>query len=252
MFLYVISPSVRHSFVLFSFIFFLQISLFSLSFSIEMDRSLPDDGLSEALHLNTQVNLLDQRAKELEKMVAYVSDWLEVFHADMEFASQRIQEYRESVANCENLTSRARNVLTALMAKDSVTVLNVPDICDPPSVPEAGGISDEFPDQAVVAQLRDLSCRLRSTTRDLHKVSEERVIEAQSSKVILDRAEDLLSSERQSLEQWLFLGADLRRKKDSFAAFAAVAAGAAADYRCWKSMLEDRVGALLAAGSASL
>ena len=137
-------------------------------------------------------------------MVAYVSEWLEIFQADAEFANQRIQEFRESVANCENLTSRARNVITALMAKDSVTVSNVPDISDPSSVPEAGGISDEIPDQAVVAQLRDLSCRLRSTTRDLHKVSEERVIEAQSSKVILDRAEDLLSEERQSLEQWLF------------------------------------------------
>ena len=216
-----------------------------------MDRLFPSDNLSEALHLNSQANLIDQRASELEKVVAYVSEWLEIFQADAEFANQRIQEFRESVANCENLTSRARNVMTALAAKDSVTFSNVPDISDPSSVPEAGGISDEFPDQAVVAQLRDLSCRLRSTTRDLHKVSEERVIEAQSSKVILDRAEDLLSSERQSLEQWLFLGADLRRKKDSFAAFAAVAAGAAADYRCWKSMLEDRVGALLAAGSAS-
>ena len=183
-------------------------------------------------------------------MVAYVSEWLEIFQADAEFASQRIQEFRESVANCENLTSRARNVMTAFAAKDSVAFLNVPDISDPASVPEAGGISDESPDQAVVAQLRDLTRRLRSTTRDLHKVSEERAVEAQSSEVILNKAEDLLSEERESLEQWLFLSDDLRRKKDSFAAFAAVAVGAAADYRCWKGKLEDRVGALLAAGSA--
>ena len=97
----------------------------------------------------------------------------------------------------------------------------------------------------------ELTRRLRSTTRDLHKVSEERNIEAQSSKVILERAEGLLTEERQNLEQWLFLSADLQRKKDSFAAFAAVVSGAAADYRCWKANLEDRVGALLAAGSAS-
>ena len=86
-----------------------------------MDRSFPDDSLSEALHLNAQANLLDQRAKELDRMVAYVSEWLEIFQADAEFANQRIQEFRESVANCENLTSRARNVMTALAAKDSVT-----------------------------------------------------------------------------------------------------------------------------------
>ena len=215
-----------------------------------MHRSFPRDNLSEALHLNSQANLLDQRASELEKVVAYVSEWLEIFQADADFAELRIQEFRESVANCENLTSRARNVMNAFAAKDSEAFLNVPDISDPASVPEAGGMSDESPDQAVVAQLHELTRRLRSTTRDLHKVSEERAIEAQSSKVILDRAEDLLSEERQSLEQWLFLSADLQRKKDSFAAFAAVVTGAAADYRCWKAKLEDRVGALLAAGSA--
>ena len=200
--------------------------------------------------MNAQSNLLDQRAKELDRLVAYVSEWLEVFQADTEFANHRILELRESVADCESLTLRARNVMTALAAKDSVIFSSVPDISDPAGVPEAGGISDEFPDQAVVAQLRDLTRRLRSTTRDLHKVSEERAIEAQSSKVILNKAEDLLSEERESLEQWLFLSDDLRRKKDSFAAFAAVAVGAAADYRCWKGKLEDRVGALLAAGSA--
>ena len=70
--------------------------------------------------------------------------------------------------------------------------------------------------------------------------------------MILEKAENLLMGERQNLEQWLFLRNDLLRKKTAFSAFAAVVSGAAADYRCWKASLEDRVGALLAAGSASL
>ena len=215
-----------------------------------MNSSVPSDCLSEALHLNAQSNLLDQRAKELDRLIAYVSDWLDVFQADTEFANRRIIELRESVADCESLTLRARNVMTALAANESVIFPNVPDSSDSTGVPEVGGMSDEFPNPAVAAQLRELTCRLRSTTRDLRKVSEEQAIEAQSSEVILNKAEGLLSEERESLEQWLFLCEDLRRKKESFAAFAAVAVGAAADYRCWKGKLEDRVGALLAAGSA--
>ena len=45
---------------------------------------------------------------------------------------------------------------------------------------------------------------------------------------------------------------DLLRKEAAFSAFAAVISGAAADYRCCKAKLEDRIGALLAAASVSL
>ena len=55
-----------------------------------------------------------------------------------------------------------------------------------------------------------------------------------------------------NLEQWVFLKNDLLRKESAFLAFSAIISGAAADYRCTKSKLEERIGALLTAATASI
>ena len=69
---------------------------------------------------------------------------------------------------------------------------------------------------------------------------------------ILAKAESLLKSEFENLEQWEFLKDDLLRKETAFTAFSALISGAAADYRCTKTKLEERVGALLSAATVSL
>ena len=66
------------------------------------------------------------------------------------------------------------------------------------------------------------------------------------------KAETLLNSELKNLEQWVFFKDDLLRKETAFLAFSAVISGAAADYRCTKTKLEERIGALLAAATVSL
>ena len=217
-----------------------------------MRRSAPCDDLSEALHLNSQVNLINERALELDKVICYIQEWLSVFQADAAFAEHRIVEIKRSIVACEDLTMRARKTTNALSSNDPDLFFQVPDLSEPASASEHGGVSDEAADPSVVAKLNELTRRLRATSREINKVCEGRRVEAQSSKVILEKAENLLMGERQNLEQWLFLKNDLLRKKTAFSAFAAVVSGAAADYRCCKASLEDRVGALLAAGSASL
>ena len=214
-----------------------------------MRRSISCDDLGEALHLNSQVNLINEQALELDKVICYIQEWLSVFQADAAFAEQRIVEIRESIVACEDLTMRARKTTNALSSNDPDLFFQVPDLSEPASASEHGGVSDEAADPSVVARLDELSYRLRATSREVNNICEEQRVETQE---ILGKAEALLQSENQNLEQWLFLKNDLLRKEAAFSAFAAVISGAAADYRCCKASLEDRIGALLAAASASI
>ena len=212
-----------------------------------MRRSISCDGLSEALHLNSQINLINERALELDKVICYIQEWLSVFQADADFAEHRIDEIKRSIVACEDLTVRARK--NTLSFSDPDLSFIIPKVSESPSVSEHGGVSVEAADPSVVARLDELSFCLRATSREVNNICEGQRVETQE---ILGKAEALLQSENQNLEQWLFLKNDLLRKKAAFSAFAAVVSGAAADYRCCKASLEDRIGALLAAASASL
>ena len=206
-----------------------------------MRRSKSCDYLNEAHHLQSQINIINGRALELDRLISYVQGWLDVFRADADFAECRIGEIKRSIATCESLTDRARE--NTLSFSDPNLSLMFP------KVSETASVSVEAADPSVVARLDELSYRLRATSREVNNICEGQRVEA---KMILGKAEDLLQSESQNLEQWLFLKNDLLRKKSAFSAFAAVVSGAAADYRCCKASLEDRIGALLAAASASL
>ena len=212
-----------------------------------MRRSISCEGLNEALHLNSQINLINERALELDRLICYVQGWLDVFRADADFAERRIDEIKRSIATCENLTDRARK--NTLSFSDPDLSFIIPKVSESASVSEHGGVSVEAADPSVVARLDELSFRLRATSREVNNICEEQRVETQE---ILVKAEALLQSENENLEQWLFLKNDLLRKEAAFSAFSAVISGAAADYRCCKASLEDRIGALLAAASASL
>ena len=212
-----------------------------------MRRSQSYDFLNEAHHLQSQINIINGRALELDKLICYVQGWLDVFRADADFAECRIGEIKRSIATCESLTDRARK--NTLSFSDPDLSLMFPKVSESASVSEHGGVSVEAADPSVVARLDELSYRLRATSREVNNICEEQRVETQE---ILGKAEALLQSENQNLEQWLFLKNDLLRKEAAFSAFAAVISGAAADYRCCKANLEDRIGALLAAASVSL
>ena len=73
-----------------------------------MRRSQSYDFLNEAHHLQSQINIINGRALELDKLICYVQGWLDVFRADADFAECRIGEIKRSIATCESLTDRAR------------------------------------------------------------------------------------------------------------------------------------------------
>ena len=206
-----------------------------------MRRSQSYDFLNEAHHLQSQINIINGRALELDKLICYVQGWLDVFRADADFAECRIGEIKRSIATCESLTDRARK--NTLSFSDPNLSLMFPEVS------ETASVSVEAADPLVVARLDKLSFCLRATTREVNNICEEQRIETQE---ILVKAEALLQSENENLEQWVFLKNDLLRKEAAFSAFSAVISGAAADYRCSKTKLEERIGALLAAATVSL
>ena len=206
-----------------------------------MRRSRSCDFLNEAHHLSSQIDIINGRALELDNLISYVQGWLDVFRADADFAECRIGEIKRSIATCESLTDRARKN-TLSFSDPSISLLF-------PEVNETASVSVEAADPLVVARLDKLSFCLRATTREVNNICEEQRIETQE---ILVKAEALLQSENENLEQWVFLKNDLLRKEAAFSAFSAVISGAAANYRCCKAKLEDRIGALLAAASVSL
>ena len=218
---------------------------------LAMRGSVSSDGLDEALHLHSQANILSSRALELDKIIICIQDWISVFDADISFAEQRIVEIREFVVACESLTTRARESMDRMSSIDSDPFYQPPGPSESVSVSECQGTSDEAINPSLSAELNEHALRLRATSLELANIRVELSAEAQSSKVNVEKAENLLSRERQNLLQWEFLRTDLIRKKSAFLAFSMVAAGAAADYRCWKTSLEDRVGGLLASGSES-
>ena len=206
-----------------------------------MRRSPSFDCLNEPHHLSTQIDIINGRALELDKLILYIQAWLDVFRADVIFADGRIGEIKRSIATCESLVDRARiNTLTFSDPNSSVVF---------PFVSETPNVSAEAADPSVVARLDNFSFCLRATTREVNNICEERRTETQE---ILVKAETLLKSELENLEQWVFLKNDLLRKESAFSAFSAVISGAAADYRCTKTKLEERIGALLAAATVSL
>ena len=206
-----------------------------------MRHSPSCDPLEEAHHLSSQIDVINGRALELDNLVGYVQAWIDVFRADVIFADGRIGEIKRSIATCESLVDRARiNTLTFSDPNSSLVF---------PLVSETANVSVEAADPSVVARLDKLSFSLRATAREVNNICEERRIETQE---ILVKAETLLKSELENLEQWVFLKNDLLRKETAFSAFSAVISGAAADYRCTKTKLEERIGALLAAATVSL
>ena len=205
-----------------------------------MRRSQSYDFLNEAHHLQSQIDIINGRALELDKLICYVQGWLDVFRADADFAECRIGEIKRSIATCESLTDRARKN-TLSVSDPNISLLF-------PEVNETASVSVEAADPLVVARLDKLSFCLRATTREVNNICEEQRIETQE---ILVKAEALLQSENENLKQWVFLKNDLLRKEAAFSAFSAVISGAAADYRCTKTKLEERIGALLAAATVS-
>ena len=205
-----------------------------------MRRSRSCDFLNEAHHLSSQIDIINGRALELDNLISYVQGWLNVFRADVDFAEGRIGEIKRSIATCETLSDRARK--NTLSVSDPNISLLFPEVF------ETASVSVEAADPLVVARLDNLSVCLRATTREVNNICEERRIETQE---ILVKAEALLESEKENLKQWVFLKNDLLRKEAAFSAFSAVIAGAAADYRCTKTKLEERIGALLAAATVS-
>ena len=206
-----------------------------------MQHSPSGDCLNEAHHLTSQIDIINGRALELDNLVGYVQAWIDVFRADVVFADGRIDEIKCSIATCKSLVNRARvNTLTFSDPNSSLVF---------PLVSETANVSAEAADPSVVARLDKLVVGLRATAREVNNICEERRLDTQE---ILAKAESLLKSEFENLEQWVFLKDDLLRKETAFTAFSAVISGAAADYRCTKTKLEERVGALLAAATVSL
>ena len=206
-----------------------------------MQHSPSCDFLNEAHHLTSQIDIINGRALELDNLICYVQAWLDVFRADVVFAEGRIGEIKCSIATCKSLVNRARvNTLTFSDPNSSLVF---------PLVSETADVSAEAADPSVVARLDKLVAGLRATAREVNNICEERRLDTQE---ILAKAESLLKSEFENLEQWVFLKDDLLRKETAFTAFSAVISGAAADYRCTKTKLEERVGALLSAATVSL
>ena len=206
-----------------------------------MQHSPSCDFLNEAHHLTSQIDIINGRALELDNLVGYVQAWIDVFRADVVFADGRIDEIKCSIATCKSLVNRARvNTLTFSDPNSSLVFPLVSDTAD---------VSAEAADPSVVARLDKLVAGLRATAREVNNICEERRLDTQE---ILAKAESLLKSDLENLEQWVFLKDDLLRKETAFTAFSAVISGAAADYRCTKTKLEERVGALLFAATVSL
>ena len=206
-----------------------------------MQHSPSGDCLNEAHHLTSQIDIINGRALELDNLVGYVQAWIDVFRADVVFADSRIDEIKCSIAKYKSLVNRARvNTLTFSDPNSSLVF---------PLVSETTNVSAEAADPSVVARLDELVFGLRATAREVNNICEEQRIETQE---ILVKAEALLQSENENLEQWVFLKNDLLRKEAAFSAFSAVISGAAADYRCTKTKLEERISALLAAATVSL
>ena len=206
-----------------------------------MQHSPSCDFLNEAHHLTSQIDIINGRALELDNLVGYVQAWVDVFRADVIFANSRIDEIKCSIAKCKSLVNRARvNTLTFSDPNSSLVF---------PLVSDSADVSAEAADPSVEARLDKLVAGLRATSREVNNICEERRLD---TKEVLTKAESLLKSEFDNLEQWVFLKDDLLRKETAFTAFSAVISGAAADYRCTKTKLEERVGALLSAATVSL
>ena len=199
------------------------------------------DCLSEANHLTTQIDIINGRATELENLIRYIQAWVEVFRADIVFADGRVEEIKRSIASCKSLVDRARiNTLTISDPNSSLVL---------PLVSETANVSGEAADPSVAMRLDSLVSGLQAATREVINICEERQSETLE---ILVKSETLYRSEKSNLEQWEFLKNDLIRKESAFLAFSAIISGAAADYRCTVSKLEERIGALLTAATASI
>ena len=199
------------------------------------------DCLSEAHHLSTQIDIINGRALELENLIRYIQAWVEVFRADIDFADGRVEEIKRSIASCKSLVDRARlNTLTISDPNSSPVI---------PLVSETANVSGEAADPSVAVRLNKLVSGLQAATREVMNICEERKSE---SRELLVKSETLYQSEKCNLEQWDFLKNDLIRKESAFSAFSAIISGAAADYRCTISKLEERIGALLSAATASI
>ena len=127
-----------------------------------MRRSQSYDFLNEAHHLQSQINIINGRALELDKLICYVQGWLDVFRADADFAECRIGEIKRSIATCESLTDRARK--NTLSVSDPNLSLLFPE------VNETASVSVEAADPLVVARLDNLSVCLRATTREVNNI----------------------------------------------------------------------------------
>ena len=206
-----------------------------------MQHSPSCDFLNEAHHLTSQIDIINGRALELDNLVGYVQAWIDVFRADVVFANSRIDEIKCSIDKYKRLVNRAR--VNTLNFSDPNSSLVFPLVCD------SADVSAEAADPSVEARLDKLVAGLRATSREVNNICEERRLDTQE---VLTKAESLLKSEFDNLEQWVFLKDDLLRKETAFTAFSALISGAAADYRCTKTKLEERVGALLSAATVSL
>ena len=197
--------------------------------------------LREAQHLTSQIDTINGRAIELENLIRYIQAWVEVFRADSDFATGRVEEIKRSIASCESLVDRARS-----------NTLTVSDPISSPVIPlisATSNVSGSAADPSVAVRLNDLVSGLQAATREVINICEERQSETHE---ILVKSETLYRSEKSNLEQWEFLKNDLIRKESAFLAFSAIISGAAADYRCTISKLEERIGVLLSAATASI
>ena len=199
------------------------------------------DCLSEAHHLTSQIDIINGRAIELENLIRYIQAWVEVFRADIDFAAGRVEEIKRSIASCESLVDRAR--LNTLTVSDPIPSPVIPLIS------ATSNVSGSAADPSVAVRLNELVSGLQAATREVINICEERQSETHE---ILVKSETLYRSEKSNLEQWEFLKNDLIRKESAFLAFSAIISGAAADYRCTISKLEERIGVLLSAATASI
>ena len=199
------------------------------------------DCLREAHHLTSQIDIINGRAIELENLIRYIQAWVEVFRADIDFAAGRVEEIKRSIASCESLVDRAR--LNTLTVSDPIPSPVIPLIS------ATSNVSGSAADPSVAMRLNNLVSGLQAATREVTNICEERQSETHE---ILVKSETLYRSEKSNLEQWEFLMNDLIRKESAFSAFSAIISGAAADYRCTISKLEERIGVLLSAATASI
>ena len=156
------------------------------------------------------------------------------------FAAGRVEEIKRSIASCESLVDRAR--LNTLTVSDPIPSPVIPLIS------ATSNVSGSAADPSVAMRLNNLVSGLQAATREVTNICEERQSESHE---ILVKSETLYRSEKFNLEQWEFLKNDLIRKESAFLAFSAIISGAAADYRCTISKLEERIGVLLSAATAS-